>query len=173
MHLESLVAMTQLVERAPRSTVHVLDVGSMDINGTFKPLIMSKGWKYIGLDLEPGPNVDVVPPGPYDYGFLDDSFDLVISGSAMEHVELPWLWLPELVRVLRPGGLLCIVTHWSFYVHRHPVDCWRVLPDGMKALFNWEGNLERYDIRIINDHDIAASAFKKEKVRENTIHKLN
>jgi hypothetical protein len=34
----------------------------------------------------------------------------VISGSTMEHVARPWRWVPELVRILRPGGLLAIVA---------------------------------------------------------------
>ena len=36
----------------------ILDVGSYDVNGTMKP-IFEKG-QYIGLDMEEGPNVDIV-----------------------------------------------------------------------------------------------------------------
>ena len=140
----------------------VLDVGSMDVNGSFAPLVDRKGWMYTGLDLEEGPGVDIVTDNPFSYPFDDDTFDVVISGSTMEHVTAIWLWIPELVRVLKPGGTLCIHTHWKFQEHRYPVDCWRIMPDGMEFLFNEAGELENYLIRIANDMDITAMARKKQ-----------
>lgn len=160
MHTEALQAMTQLLERYGPQPASVLDVGSLDVNGTYRPLVESRGWRYTGLDMQRGPNVDVVTPYPYSYPFPDDRFDVVISGSTMEHVEAIWLWVPELVRVLRPGGMLAIVTHWQFPEHRYPVDCWRIMPDGMRYLFNRTQELERYQIEIVSPYDIAATAWK-------------
>jgi hypothetical protein len=65
------------------------------------------------------------------------------------------------VRVLRPGGVLAIITHWSFPEHRYPIDCWRILPDGMKHLFDLTKSLADYDIRIVNPTDIVGVARKK------------
>lgn len=79
----------------------------------------------------------------------------------MEHVEAIWRWVPELARVLRPGGLLAIVTHWQFPEHRYPVDCWRIMPDGMRYLFDETGCLDDYSIEIASQWDIAASAVKR------------
>jgi SAM-dependent methyltransferase len=164
MHAEALTAMRNVMRRyaAERpGPATVLDVGSLDVNGTYRPMVQAHGWRYTGLDLASGPNVDVVAGDPHRYPLPDDGFDLVISGSTMEHVQAIWLWVPELARVLRPGGMLAILTHWCFGEHRFPVDCWRIMPDGMRCLFDLTGRLERYDIRIINASDILGVAWKQ------------
>jgi SAM-dependent methyltransferase len=139
----------------------VLDVGSLDVNGTYRPLIEPRGWDYTGLDIAPGPNVDIVAADPFDWPLVADSFDVVISGSTMEHVTAIWRWVPEMVRVLKPGGLLIIITHWQFVEHRYPVDCWRIMPDGMRYLFDETGQLEDYEIAIYSSTDIYGLARKK------------
>lgn len=149
-----------MLQRVDGDGLNVLDVGAYDVNGTFRPMVTERGWQYTGLDVAAGSNVDVVTPDPYRFPFDDGMFDVVISGSTMEHVQAFWLWLPELVRVLRPGGYLAIHTHWKFQEHRFPVDCWRILPDGARYLFDMTGALTDYDIRIANDMDIVMSAFK-------------
>jgi SAM-dependent methyltransferase len=161
MHAEALDAMTKLLGRGPGKGARALDVGSYDVNGTYRPLVEGRGWVYTGLDVAKGPNVDVVTPDPYRFPFEDGTFDVVLSGSTMEHVEAIWRWVPELARVLKPGGLLAIVTHWTFPEHRYPVDCWRIMPDGMRYLFDETGCLDEYDIHIASKWDIAASAVKR------------
>lgn len=163
MHAESRQAMSEALSRLTDSpTRFVLDVGAYDVNGTFRPMVEDRGWVYTGLDLEAGPNVDVVSPDPYRFPLLSDTYDVVITGSTMEHVESIWLWVNELVRVLKPGGMLCIVTHWQFPEHRYPVDCWRIMPDGMRHLFDLTGQLRDYDIAIVSQYDIRGIAYKKE-----------
>lgn len=164
MHPDSLKSMRTMLGRVRREDVStVLDVGSLDVNGSYRELIEGMGWQYTGLDVRPGRNVDVVSEDPFHFPFRENTFDVVISGSTMEHVTHPWLWVPELVRVLRVGGLLAIVTHWSFEEHRYPLDCYRYLPDGMRTLFDLAGTLGWYDIRIASATDITASAIKIEE----------
>ena len=160
MHKESLALMFQMLRRCPFERAKVLDVGSLNVNGTLRLLVTERGWEYTGLDLEPGDNVDVVATDPFHYPFDDGAFDVVMSGSTMEHVTTIWRWIPELVRLVRPGGFLAIHTHWQFKEHRYPIDCWRIMPDGMRFLFDETGQLNGYDIRIANQWDIVASAFK-------------
>jgi len=161
MHKESYELMTEMLQRGNHCMANVLDVGSYDVNGTFRPLVEQQGWHYTGLDTIAGPNVDVVTQDPFAFPFDDDQFDIVLSGSTMEHVTAIWRWVPELVRVLKPGGLLAIHTHWRFPEHRFPVDCWRILPDGMRYLFDITGKLINYDIQIANQYDIIATALKR------------
>jgi len=40
----------------------------------------------------------------------------------------------EVARVLKPGGICCILVPSSGPEHRHPLDCWRFYPDGMVSL---------------------------------------
>jgi SAM-dependent methyltransferase len=164
MHTEALNAMRTILERsAPLLPVsaQVLDVGSYDVNGTYRPLVESLHYRYTGLDLTPGPNVDIVAGDPDHYPIPDASYDVVISGSTMEHVARPWRWVPELVRVLRPGGLLAIVTHWQFPEHRYPFDYWRFMVDGMRLLLDDAGSLDNYVIEYASQWDIAAAAWKR------------
>jgi len=160
MHPAAMAAMSAMLKRYTADTAVVLDVGSFNVNGSYRPLIENKGWQYTGADIRPGDNVDIMMPDPDRLPFDDESFDIVISGSTMEHVARPWRWLPELARVLKPGGLLAIVTHWSFKEHRYPCDYWRFMPDGLHLLFDDTAVLEQYDIRVINSEDIIGSAFR-------------
>jgi len=139
---------------------NLLDVGSYNINGSYRPIVVTKGWQYTGVDIVPGKNVDVVSDDPYHFPFDDGAFDIVISGSVMEHVEAIWEWIPELVRLVRPAGMLVIITHTHWCYHPHPVDCWRIMPDGMRYLFDETKALENYDINMYNDADISAVAWK-------------
>lgn len=160
MHRESYQLMEKMLRRCQFERAKVLDVGSLDVNGNFRSMIVNRGWQYTGTDMAKGPNVDIVADDPFHYPFTDGAFDVVMSGSTMEHVTAFWRWLPELVRLVRPGGFLAIHTHWQFPEHRYPIDCWRVMPDGMRFLFDETGQLNGYDIHIANEWDIVASAFK-------------
>lgn len=161
MHKESYELMNEMLGHVSGgNSLNVLDVGSYNVNGTFRPLVENRGWRYTGVDTIAGPNVDVVTVNPFLFPFDDGTFDVVISGSTMEHVTAIWEWLPELVRVLRPGGFLAIHTHWKFPEHRYPVDCWRIMPDGMRYLFDMTAKLRDYRIRMANDMDIIGSAWK-------------
>lgn len=166
MHATALTDMEELLATAPDWCKTVLDVGSYDVNGTHRPLCEGRGLLYTGLDIIPGPNVDVVTEQPYTYPFPDGTFDLVISGQVMEHVEDLRVWVDECVRVLKPGGRLCITTVWKFFYHPYPVDCWRIMPDGMRWLFEQNGNLTDYDIRMTSEDtvggNIVGAATKKE-----------
>jgi hypothetical protein len=113
----------------------ITDIGSQDIKGTYKPLFNSPAWKYIGVDMVKGSNVDVVLKDPYNWSeFSDSSCDVVISGQTFEHIEFFWITILEIRRILRPGGLLCLVAPSGGKEHRYPVDCWRFYPDGFRAL---------------------------------------
>lgn len=119
--------------------LQVLDVGSCDVaGGTYRQFFPEEKFSYMGLDMAEGPNVDLTPQNPYFWSEIgDDSFDVVISGQALEHMEFFWLALAEMSRVLKPQGLLCIVAPRGFERHRYPLDCYRFDADGMAALAKW------------------------------------
>jgi SAM-dependent methyltransferase len=82
-----------------------------------------------------GPNVEVVLADPYNWRELDrESADVIISGQTFEHTEFFWLTIEQIVRTMKPSGLLCIIAPSSGPEHRFPVDCWRVYPDGLRAI---------------------------------------
>ena len=71
----------------------------------------------------------------YSWPVDDESFDVVISGQCIEHVEDTHAWIKEVARVVKKGGIVCVIGPWSCPEHRYPLDCWRIFPDGMKFLF--------------------------------------
>jgi SAM-dependent methyltransferase len=113
----------------------ILDLGSQDLNGSYREIFNDPAWSYTGADLAPGKNVDIVLDDPYRWKAIKgESIDVLISGQAFEHIEFFWLTMLEAARVLKTGGLVCIIAPSGGYEHRHPVDCWRFYPDGMRAL---------------------------------------
>ena len=118
----------------------VLDVGSYDVNGNYRCHATNTGRPYTGLDVSSGPNVDVVVADPYHWTELGErTFDVVISGQALEHIEYPWLTVAEMFRVTRPGGKACVLVPANGPEHRYPLDCYRYFPDGLSALVRSAG----------------------------------
>jgi SAM-dependent methyltransferase len=147
MHIESYKLMENAIrdyvigvdKKSATSTLNVLDVGSFRVgkDPTYKEL-MPVAWKYTGLDIEKGDNVDVVAISPTRFGFERDTFDLVISGQTLEHVEFPELWVAEIFKVLKAGGRAIIIAPSAGKIHYRP-DYRRILPDGMESLFKRNG----------------------------------
>ena len=82
----------------------ILDIGSMDVNGSIKGQLNFK-CEYIGADLAEGKNVNVVLDDPYRFPLEDNSIDIVVSISTFEHTEFFWETFLEIMRVLKPSGL--------------------------------------------------------------------
>ncbi len=140
MHPSSLQRMKWFKDNylSEEKTYRILDVGSYGVNGTYRDIFIERKFKYLGLDIEKGPNVDIVPKSIYDWKEInDDQFDVIISGQAFEHIEFFWITMQEMARVLKKNGLVCIIAPNGFGEHRHPVDCWRFFSDGMIALARW------------------------------------
>src|SRR5262249_45002047 len=112
----------------------VVDIGSQDVNGSYRPLFDKRGWRYRGIDMTAGRNVDIVMPDPYELPLPSGSVDLIISGQAFEHIEYFWISFLDMVRVLRPFGKIFLIAPSRGPEHRYPVDCWRFYPDGYRAL---------------------------------------
>lgn len=118
----------------------IVDIGSMDINGSFRDLLNEKLWMYQGVDIEEGRNVDTVLKDPHSWKELkDEDYDVVISGNTFEHIKFPWLAIKEVYRILRPQGIACILAPSEAPIHGFPLDCWRIQFDGMSALCEWSG----------------------------------
>lgn len=118
----------------------VLDVGSLNVNGCHKDILKEMPFivEYLGIDIREGPNVHQVVL-PYSYPFVTGSFDVVVSGQCIEHSPRPWAIVHEISRCVKSGGYVFISAPWSWQIHRHPLDCFRILPDGMRAMMEDAG----------------------------------
>jgi SAM-dependent methyltransferase len=141
MHASSYRHMRDLVDRhlVDKTSLRVADLGSQDVNGSYRPLFARPGWRYVGIDLAAGENVDVVLSSPYRVPLPTGAFDVVVSGQAFEHVEFFWLTWLEMARLIKPGGLILLIAPSRGPEHRYPVDCWRFYPDGYAALARYAG----------------------------------
>lgn len=148
MHKSSLEHVSRLVDSylSNAQAINVLDIGSYDVNGSYKQFFSKPGWKYTGVDLAAGPNVDVVLTSPYRFPIKSYSIDVIVSGQAFEHIEYFWLSWLEMARMVKPGGLIFLLAPSRGYEHRHPQDCWRFYPDSYKALANY-ANMELLEVK--------------------------
>lgn len=126
---------TKYLESRKNEPLFILDLGSFDVNGSYRGYFEFPSWTYRGIDRSAGKNVDIVLQDPYNWREIKSgSADVVISGQAFEHIEFFWLTMLEIARVLKPGGLCCLIAPSGGPEHRYPVDCWRYYPDGFVAL---------------------------------------
>ncbi|MBU0973854.1 MAG: class I SAM-dependent methyltransferase [Proteobacteria bacterium] len=82
----------------------VLDVGSLDINGTNRYLF--EDCEYIGIDVLKGKNVDIVIP-VHEYIPIRQ-VDVVVSTEMLEHDKYWKASLKAMYDLLREGGLMLI-----------------------------------------------------------------
>lgn len=83
------------------SQLAVLEIGSLDVNGSVRDLFPH--YDYLGLDRVAGNGVDVVADGAtFD---TPKRFDVAVSCEAFEHAENWREVVANVARLLRPGGL--------------------------------------------------------------------
>ena len=80
----------------------------------------------IGVDLNKGPQVDVVAD-MHALPFLTSSIEKIHTRHTLEHVLNPHICISELYRACKPGGRITVIVphysnhaYWSDLTHRHP-----------------------------------------------------
>lgn len=153
----------------------VLDVGSYNINGdnTF----LFEDCNYTGLDLAPGPNVNVVCPA-HEYNVESEFFDTIISTETFEHDMFLSLTLQNIVRLLKSKGLFLFTcattgrkTHGTKSKHnKNEVD----MPNMYIA--NWDNdyykNVTEQDVRDVINVDQIFSKYQFIENHKNRRHDL-
>lgn len=95
---------------------------------------------FVGLDLFPGPNVDVVAD-LCDPGFarkhpeLIGKFNTVFCYALLEHVKNPFDAAKSIYSLLAPGGHLYYGGPWTWGYHAYPGDYFRISFDGLAVIF--------------------------------------
>jgi len=146
----------------------ILDVGSYDTNGCMRP-IFQKG-NYVGVDMEFGPNVDIVA-NANDLPFKENTFDIVISSSCFEHDDMFWETFREMCRVTKPGGYIYVQAPSNGPYHGWPGDNWRFYIDSWLALERW-GKKIGYNIELVDryiDYDTPPSDNEGNRIWDDSI----
>lgn len=124
-------------ELSGKRDLDILDVGcgQKPFYPFFKPYCRS----YIGTDImKDNPMVDRVCPVEA-LAAEDESADVVICLSVLEHVDDPAQAVKELFRVVKPDGVVFASTHGCFPWHPYPQDHWRWTQTGLPLLFKQQG----------------------------------
>ena len=120
-----------------RKGVRILEIGSRNVTGR-KVRAYFPDAEYVGFDIYPGENVDVVGDAHRlcRYFSAEDKFDLILSHAVFEHLYMPWVVAVEIQKMLKVGGCVFIETHFSYTSHERPWHFFQFSDMGLRALFN-------------------------------------
>lgn len=119
---------------------NVLDVGCGNGNSADFFTKASPGIRWIGVDINDSPEVRSRIRSDLEFHrfdgktlpFGDSSFCMVYSNQVLEHVRYPAVLMKEMVRVLKPGGLL--VGSTSHLEPYHSLSFQNYTPFGFKTM---------------------------------------
>lgn len=117
----------------------VVDIGGRAVNGSLRHFFEERGMRFICVDMEPDPSVDIVTPPGEKLPFEDGSVDLIVSTSCFEHDPCFWLTFKEMTRILKPSGYIYVNAPTRGRYHCYPGDNWRFYSDAGQALAFWSG----------------------------------
>lgn len=112
----------------------VLVVGGGAIGAGAEALYAAADIDLIGFDIYASQTTDFVADA-HAIPFADGSIDAVWIQAVLEHVADPGRVVAEIVRVLRPGGLVFADTPFLWPVHEQAYDFTRWSPSGHRWLF--------------------------------------
>lgn len=122
------------------SLINKPDVTEEQVAQTRRVFLAHDQSYFIGIDLFPGPNVDVVGD-LCDPNFLDErpeligKFGTVFCNALLEHVQNPFDAAKTIHRLIAPGGHLYFGGPWAWGYHPYPRDYFRISFDGLEVLF--------------------------------------
>lgn len=129
-----------MAEYAP-SRATIVEIGAMNVNGTLRSVAPPKA-KYIGIDQQAGPGVDIVVPPGTVIPVAPGTADLVMASSVLEHDMMFWATFTQMCKLAKLGGYIYLNVPSNGSVHSYPVDCWRFYPDAGMALERYSENTE-------------------------------
>ena len=148
MHKNQRLGMAYFIDKyvsiLHKDHISVIDVGSKDINGNDRSTFPEPKYSYTGCDIVSGPNVDIVLDSPDNWQDIGQ-FDVVITSSTIEHNRDVYKFVRNLASLAKPGGLVYVHCPFTFGCHGYPLDCWRIMPDGMRFLLDDIAKLDVID----------------------------
>lgn len=123
------------------NNVSVIEIGSLNINGTVRDFYNAK--MYIGIDVDEGKDVDIVEQGQ-DVKFPDRYFDVAVSAECFEHNPH---WKETFANMYRMASKFVIFTCASDGRPEHGTT--RTTPADSPFTVNWDyyRNLNEKDFR--------------------------
>ncbi|HXU45689.1 MAG TPA: methyltransferase domain-containing protein [Thermoanaerobaculia bacterium] len=91
------------------------------------------GKRFVGCDMRAGDGVDEIQD-LHALDIPDASVGTAILFDTIEHVREPWRATAEILRCLKPGGIVLMTSVWYFPIHAYPDDYWRFTASAFDAL---------------------------------------
>ena len=121
--------------------ISILEIGSLDVNGSIRNLFDFAS-EYIGIDLEKGPNVDLILNGT-DIDKLNKSFDIIISCECFEHAKDWKKIFNKMCQISKPNSFVVVSVASTGRVEH-----------GTQRSGNWQspGNKDDYYLNLTKKH---------------------
>jgi hypothetical protein len=134
MHTNSILMFKKYALPHFGTGIRVLEIGPDAFPSSYKTIAGNTCACWDTCDLYQDSRLTYTAASEYSFPIADQSYDIVLSGQVIEHVRKVWLWIKEVSRVCKIGGKVITINPVSWPYHEAPVDCWRIYPEGMKAL---------------------------------------
>jgi len=136
------VMMNKFLDLVNAEGMRILDIGGRSRSKTDLSALFGNADCKV-LDILPGENVDVVGDAHVMSSLFPAAhFDAIYSVSVFEHLLMPWAVVPQMNKILKPGGLALIFSHQTLGIHDPPWDFWRFSDTAWDALFNHQTGFE-------------------------------
>lgn len=161
-HLEQRIFFEELRETFPQyfKDVFVLEVGSLNINGTVRDFFDTP--RYLGVDVAPGRGVDLVKKGE-DLKYPDGWFDVAVSAECFEHNPE---WLKTFVNMHRMASKFVVFTCASEGRPEHGTSSTTPEDSPFTIAWNYYCNLTEQDFR---DHLNFDEMFQRYEFSTNSV----
>src|SRR5918998_1346463 len=130
MHTNSRLLFEKYARDYFRSGMRVLEIGPDTFPSTYQLIVDDRSIIWDTLDLYKRPQLTFSALSEYSFPIPENRYDIVLSGQVFEHVRRVWVWMRELVRVCKVGGVVITINPVSWPYHEAPIDCWRAFPEG-------------------------------------------
>jgi len=138
MHRNSILLFKNEAMHLFTNDQRILEIGP-SLPSPYKDLVSNPLIRWETLDIYQSPNLTFVADNLYSFPIPSQTYDIVLSSNVIEHVKDIWLWMPEVARITKLGGLIITISPLNWGFHEYPSDCWRIFPDGMVSLYNHSG----------------------------------
>ena len=118
-----------------KSLLQKYDYDSVILNLGSGPQFIGDRKDIINLDAFAFNEVDIVAD-VHDLPIMDNTVDLVLNISLLEHVPQPEKVVEEMYRILKPGGEIIACLPFMMPFHAAPFDHYRWTQPGIKELFS-------------------------------------
>jgi SAM-dependent methyltransferase len=163
-----------LCETGNKQGLRVLEIGSREVTGESSFRYELEKAHYVGFDLYPGNNVDVVGDAHQLSSYFEgqDKFDIIFSSSCFEHFAMPWIVAVEIGTLLKVGGIVFFETHFSYSSHEGPWHFFQFSDMALKVLFSEALGFECIEAGVSNPIVGKFSSLADEYLRNRPVSRL-